>query len=164
MKTILAISPNTRRLGYAIVRGAQLTDSGQKYLGVRTQFHRIHRVGRPFLRSLVARHCPVVIITAKLRKQSNTAGNRLLQAIKRDLVKRGPPVVTFSRKDIRSAFAALTASQRPSKDTIMRVLAKWFPELEEYVPPRPRRAWDAQDHWTALFDAVSLAITYLHSQ
>ena len=116
----------------------------------------------PLFRSLVERHSPDMIVLPPPNNAAGTGRNRFLRALKIELA-RQPHVVTtsFSRRDIQATFGELLNMERPNKDVTMQALVKWFPKLLPYLP-KPRRAWDSEDYWVPMFDAVSLAVTYLH--
>jgi hypothetical protein len=115
----------------------------------------------PFIRNLVELHTPDVIVLPPRNNPAGTGRNRFLLALKIDLRFDRTTMATFSRYEIQKVFGSLIRQKRPSKDVTMGVLTKWFPELLRYLP-RTRRIWDPQDYWISMFDAVSLAITYMH--
>ena len=162
MKVILAVQPDGRQIGYAVFRGATLVDHGAKSLGFnRPLAQRLHRISVPFFRSLVERHNPDMIVLPPPNKMAGTGRNRFLRALTIELARQPNVVTSFSRRDIQATFGTLLNMERPSKDVTMQALVKWFPKLLPYLP-KPRRAWDSEDYWVPMFDAVSLAVTYLH--
>jgi hypothetical protein len=82
--------------------------------------------------------------------------SNLVRAVKQS---RMAATVTFSRRQIRKTFSA-GGQASVSKHSIILKLIRWFPTLERSQPFR-RRIWDAEDYWTPMFDALSLAVTFL---
>ncbi len=63
----------------------------------------------------------------------------------------------FSRSRVRTAFRFVG---KPTKDAIAKAIAERFPELRPRLP-RERKPWMPEDERRGIFDAVSLALTYL---
>ncbi len=68
-------------------------------------------------------------------------------------------VQLVSSRDVRECFRKLIAD-RPTKQRIMNALAEFYPGLAPLVP-RPRRAWDPQDYYVQMFDAVAHGFTWM---
>ena len=111
----------------------------------------------PFFRSLVEHHNPDMIVLPPQNNMAGTGRNRFLRAMTIELARQPNIVTSFSRRDIQAAFGTLLNMERPNKDVTMQALVKWFPKLLPYLP-KPRRAWDSEDYWVPMFDAVSLAV------
>jgi hypothetical protein len=161
MTTILAIQPEARQIGYAVFEGAALIDWGTKTLGVAGIPERVNRVALPLFRSLVDYHEPGVVVLPRPTKAGGTIRNQFLVEIRYELSNHGPSLASFSRNQIQGCFKAFLRSERPTKDRIMRLLVAWFPELRGALP-RPRKPWESQDYWVPMFDAVTMAVTWLH--
>jgi len=143
------------------IQGTVLVDWGSKDLGSGPLRDRIAEVGVPFFRTLVKWHEPAVIVLPTPTQVSTTARNRFLRAIRYESARYAHAVEGFGRHQVQETFKFALRSARPSKHPIMQVLVKWFPELTPSLP-KPRRLWESQDYWAPMFDAVSLAVTYLH--
>ncbi len=153
-KRILAIYPNSRGFGFAILEGRQrLIDWGM--VDVRAEKHKrcLKRIGE-----LIKRYDPAVVVTEDPDKCPHRGKRvrKLIDAI-RELAKttrtrwRG-----FSREQVRRTF------QRPvpvTKHQIAEGIAGRFLELASRLPPR-RKPWMSEDARMAIFDAVALAITW----
>jgi len=161
MRTILSIQPDGQRLGYAVFKDASLKAFGTKNLGKGTLGHRIHRIAMPFFRSMVREHEPDLIVLPHPTVRRGTGRNRFLRALRYELDRAPCATKSISRNEIKLSFGSVLKLKRPSKDRIMKALAEWFPNLLLYLP-KPRRSWEPQDYWYRMFDAVSLAVTYLH--
>ena len=160
MKTILALQPNAKQIGYSLFEGSTLVDWGAKDCRSEKTRPRLSHARLAFLGRLIDRYDPSVIVLPTGTKLRRTARNRFLRIIRRELSQYPNAIVTFSRHDIRKAFAPSLKVRKPSKQAIMQLLVKWFPELEA-VLPKPRRVQDDQDYRTPMFDAIALAVTYL---
>ena len=62
----------------------------------------------------------------------------------------------YSRAQIRDCFAFFGAK---NKYDIASLIAQEFPQLASRCPPE-RKPWMSEDYRIAMFDAVSLVITY----
>jgi hypothetical protein len=161
MKTVLSIHPSARQLGYAVFQDTTLVDRGAKHLAYKPLRQRTYQIAVPFFRSLIERYDPDVVVFPNPTKLPNTARNRFLRAMKYERAHHRSSVSNIARKDIRQTFKLFLHAREVNKDSIMLLLTKWFPELLEFLP-KPRRIWETPGYWVAMFDAVSLAVTYLH--
>ncbi len=162
MRTILAIQPTGRHLGYAVLKGATLVAFGTKFLTYNQRLpYRIHQVAMPFFRTLIEQQNPDIVIVPVPTRPVGSTKNRFLRALRVELIRRPLTIQSFSRRDIQQAFEPFLKKPRPSKDAIMTLLTRWFPKLATFLPVA-RRAWDSADYWVYMFDAVSLAVTFLH--
>lgn len=163
MKTVLAIQPNAARMGYAVFEGPELVDWGIKKLGtVLSLKTRMTKKAVRCLDQLVYRHEPEVLVLPDGRG-SSSGRNVFLKAVRSRAGEQAHITMTVTRGDVQRAFAGFLGTEKASKDEIMPVLARWFPELSPALPNR-RRLWDTEDYWVPMFDAVSLAITYMDKQ
>ena len=78
----------------------------------------------------------------------------LLRQISRWAIKHGIKVRSYSRGQIRKAFAP-----HRTKERIAAAVAFQYPELLPHLP-RPRKLWDAEALAMSVFDAASLAMTF----
>lgn len=161
MTTVLALQPDARQIGYAIFEGATLIDWGSKELGSGSLRCRITDIAIPCIRQLFKNLKPDVIVLPNPTKLAATARNRFLRAIRHEIEQHSCTIASISRHDIREDFKYVLKAEKPNKYSIMELLVRWFPELQPSLP-KPRRRWESQDYWTPMFDAVALAVTYLH--
>ena len=161
MNTVLAIQPEARQIGYAVFEGTDLIDWGCKNLPSVNLERRTAECALALFRSLISRHEPDVVVFPVRTETPWTARNRVLRVVRTEL--EGEPMVlkSFSRQEIRECFKCFLGFQ-PTKQQIMHLLSRWFPELETLVP-RARRPWESQDYWVSMFDSVALAVTFLHN-
>jgi len=161
MITILAIQPKARQIGYAVFEGPELIDWGTKTLALVAIPEGMNVVALPLFRELVNQHEPDVIVLPQPTKTSGTFRNEFMLAIRYELSNNKPALVSFTRSQIQACFKVFLQSERSSKDRIMQLLVTWFPELEASLP-QPRKPWESQDYWVPMFDAVTMAVTWLH--
>jgi hypothetical protein len=70
--------------------------------------------------------------------------------------RRGIPIYTYSREDVRRAFEYLGTT---NKHDMAEVIAKHIPTFERYLPPA-RKPWMSEDSRMAIFDAAALALVF----
>ena len=83
---------------------------------------------------------------------------QLVEQIAAYAVEEGLPVVKYSRDQIREVFEQFGAV---TKYEIAQLLLTEFKELEQRTP-RKRTLWVAEDRNMAIFDALSLAMTWFY--
>jgi hypothetical protein len=84
----------------------------------------------------------------------------LLEGLEETAVSKGIPVAQFTRAQVREAFQFLGS---PTRYAIVQTIAKNIPMFEPYVPP-VRKIWKTEDRRMALFDAISLLLTFYQMQ
>jgi hypothetical protein len=162
MNTTLGIQIDSRQLGYAVFEGGALIDWGIKDLRLRKK-RMTAGTALPLFGKLIDQYQPDVVVLPTRTRNPNSARSRFLEAIKLELARSTYKPVIYGRREIREALGPLIKAKSPSKYPIMKALVGWFPELQG-VLPKPRRRWDPEPYWTPVFDAVSLAATYLSKQ
>jgi hypothetical protein len=160
MKTIIALLPETRQIGYAVFEGKNLVEWGSKPIDSVGLHKRVYLVALPFFRSLVNRYEPEVVVLPERMDNLTTVRSRFIRAVRYELIRKPRTLFAFSRHVLHNAFKPFLKSQRANKYTIMQLLVQWFPELRRAFPP-PRRLWQSQRYWVSMFDAIGLVITYL---
>lgn len=150
---VMAIFPNTRGFGYAVFEGLLPIDWGVSDVqGINRNQVCIRRIA-----GLLGKYNPDVLL---LRDPAETRGRRLatlIEAIAALPRHPGAACLAISRVHVREAFGHIG---RPTRQTIAHAIADRIPFLEPLVPP-PRKIWNSENRRMALFDAVSLALTYL---
>ena len=125
---------------------------------------RVARALVPCLVALLDDHNPSVLVLPKTGKSSFRRSARVARGvavIAQEAAKRGIPVVFMSHGQVRDAFRAITGKRRVSKASINRVIVDRYPELAATLP-RLRRVWDPEQHYTPLFNAVSMYLAWRH--
>jgi hypothetical protein len=161
MKTILAIQPENRHVGYAVFEGNKLIDWGGKDLPRVPASERSDRETLALFHSLVKRHEPHVVVLPPPATLPENLRSHFVRTVRKASLEYLHDVEDFSREDVSECFRELCNLERVNKEMIMQTVVKWFPELQSCLP-KPRRLWNRQDHWVPMFDAVALAITWLH--
>jgi hypothetical protein len=154
---VLAIDPTVRGYAFAVLEGLNaIIDWGVTQVAPNEK-------NRRSLRSIeekIISYEPEVIVledcgangsrrSARVRKLIEQVS---LLAEKRRIARR-----RFSRSRVRAAFRFVG---KPTKDAIAKAIAERFPELRPRLP-RERKPWMSEDERMSIFDAVSLALTYL---
>ena len=152
-KTILALYPNQWGIAYALFQGTkELIDCGVAYVQPACNVKCKKRVEH-FLKY----YEPDILILRESVSKSGRRIKRLLKSLEQMAQANNLIVQSFSRKNIRTFFMGYNAT---TKFEISKVLIKVYPQLERYEYPK-RKQWLAEDPKTGVFDAVSLAVSYL---
>jgi Holliday junction resolvasome RuvABC endonuclease subunit len=152
---ILAIDPSTRRFGYAVLEGpSQLID-----WGVKETKNDKKRRSLKLIDELVNDYQPYAMVVEDYAGKGSRRCDRvtgLIDEIRELALKRKVKVKSFSRTEIKKAFAESGAT---TKQEIAIAIAKRFPELAPRLP-RFRKPWMSEDYRMSIFDAVALALTF----
>jgi hypothetical protein len=151
---VLSIDPASRGIGFALLEGPnRLIDWGfRNTRGDKDAQCKAH-VG-----AMIAHYQPDVLIledyggrkprrSERIRRLADTFAELAAQQRVRDC--------RVSPHTVRAMFPA-----RATKYDIARILAVRFPELKPWCPP-PRKIWLSEDSRINIFDALTLACTYL---
>jgi Holliday junction resolvasome RuvABC endonuclease subunit len=111
--------------------------------------------------ALIEQYEPSVLVVedygGKVSQRCERVG-QLIEEISKLAVKKRVRVKKFSRGEVKKAFAESDAT---TKQEIAIAITKSFPELAPWLP-RFRKTWMSEDYRMSIFDAVGLAVTYLH--
>ena len=112
--------------------------------------------------SLLALHGPDVLVLQDTSTRGTRRARRI-QALNRQALqlakRRGVPVRTYSRAEVREYFEEFGAT---TKQRIAETIGRYIPALSLYVPP-PRKPWKSADARMGIFDGAALAWKYLQS-
>ncbi|HZV69814.1 MAG TPA: hypothetical protein VFG10_09725 [Saprospiraceae bacterium] len=154
-KIVFAVYPNANGFGFVYMENARkLIDFGAirvRPLSNRKVLERINQTIN-YLR-------PSIVIVQDPEGKSSRSGNRVENLIKKIVIlakESNLSVVQFSRDQIRYVFEQFGAF---TKYEISQVLIKEFTELEDKLPKK-RKLWTSEDRNMAIFDALSLGITW----
>lgn len=157
-KRILALDPAYQGLGYALIEdhAVRLIDWGIKKC--RPNKNRIYLQKAE---ELFTRHKPDVLVVENVEGNTRRCRRvrKLIQEITKLAAKKKIEVRTFSREQVKKAFANTHAT---NKEEIAQVIAGFFPELAPRLP-RHREIWMSEDYTMSIFDAMALGMTYFHS-
>ncbi|MEZ4927903.1 MAG: hypothetical protein R3A50_16590 [Saprospiraceae bacterium] len=104
---------------------------------------------------------PSVVILLDPEGKSSRTGNRVKALIKKIVihaVEINLPLFQYSRDQIRNVFIQFGAT---TKYDISQVLLREFTELET-KSPKKRKLWTSEDRNMAIFDTLSLALTWFY--
>ncbi len=154
---VLSVYPNSKGYAYALMQGP-LTILKKKMVGIspidNTKI--IYEITK-----LMEEYSPDVIILedpmCKYARKSSR-GKQLLRSISSSAKYQGIKVYSYSREDIRLVFEIWKAQ---SKFEIAEVIAKNIKSFRILLYQKPKYP-SQQCYFEALFDAVSLGITYYY--
>lgn len=153
---ILAIDPTTKGFGYAIldlplrlVAWGMAHVEGEKRSGAIFRFEALLDQSRP--------DAVVLEDTAAPGSRRYPRVRDLLETLAKIARERGLEVHTVSRLAVIACFSS--KDEPATKHSIATTLAVAYPELAEKVPKK-RKTWQSEDERIAVFDALSLAVTF----
>lgn len=154
---IYAIYPNANGFGYVYMENARkLIDFGSVRINPIRNSQVINRIKKSFdyMR-------PSLVIVNDADGKSSRTGRRvrkLIDAIETYATELKLLVVKYSRDQIRDIFWEFGAV---TKYDISQTILAEFKELEMKLPKK-RKLWTSEDHNMAIFDALSLALTWYY--
>ena len=152
--TILALDPGLRDLGFSVLTGTRLLDSGVLTLRAVPPSRRLRTV-QARLEQWIAIHAPdaVVVESIPRRPLDALAGlpalGRLLRRVARHY---GLDLVTYSAKTARRT---VVGDGWAGKGEVAKTIAAHFPQLRVYRGQD--RKWKER-YWQNMFDAIALAL------
>lgn len=158
VRLILALYPNTRGIGYACfdMKEKKVVDTGTVTV---TRLWNEKTIGRVMEYIEFCRpHLVILRDAAPGGSSSETRAQKLIDEIARQSALMGINAHRYSRKQVKDVFEIFGAR---TKHEIVSQIVEWFPEMSARAP-RIRKIWMSEDYGMAVFDAVSLAMTYLY--
>jgi hypothetical protein len=153
---ILALDPTTKGFGYAVldlplrlVAWGMAHIEGEKRSGAILRFE-----------ALLDQFRPDAVVLEDTTAQGSRRYPRvrdLLDALAKVARERGIQVQSVSRLVVIAYFSS--KDEPATKHSIAKTLAVAYPELAERVPKK-RKTWQSEDERIAVFDALSLAVTF----
>jgi len=153
-ETILALDPGLRELGFAIMAGPKLVQSGVRPLYLSPARFRVGEARRT-LRQLLMAYRPQLVILERTNPHPTGTFNSvhlLARALLRMCIRRGIRTATYPTQTVRKA---ITGNGNAPKREISRVLAARFRNLHVYLTQDKK--WKER-YWQNLFDALALAV------
>ena len=154
---VFAVYPNANGFGFVYMENAlKLIDYGSVRITPICNTKIIDRIHRSF-----EYFRPSIVLVQNPEGKTSRAGKRV-----RDLVEKivayatanNLPVVQYSRDQIRDVFEQFGAT---TKYQISQILLGGFKELAS-KSPKQRSLWTSEDRNMAIFDALSLALTWYY--
>jgi len=156
-RTLLAIDPGFRELGYAVLRGPRLLASGVSPLKLLPRKQRIPEVHR-LLRHWMAMYRPSAMVLEQTHSQGKLTFSRVhdvAQEVVRFARRWKLTTATYSAQTVR---ASVVGSGRAVKREVAVVVAGRYPSLRMYVTQD--RKWKER-YWCNMFDAIALGLHHL---
>jgi hypothetical protein len=156
-KIVFSIYPNANGFGFVYMENPrELLDFGSIRINPVTNRKTLSRIKQAleYLR-------PSIVIVLDPKGKVSRTGKRVRQLIKNILVHARDAdlkVMQYSRDQIREVFEQFGAV---TKYEISQILLTEFKELELKMPKR-RKLWTSEDRNMAIFDALSLAVTWFY--
>lgn len=154
---VYAVFPNANGFGFVYMENARkLLDYGAVRISPISNRRVLDRIKRSF-----EYFRPTIVIVQDPEGKTSRTGNRVRKLIERIVAyaaEQKLPVVQYSRdqvKDVFEQFGAVT------KYEIAQLLLTEFKELETKAP-KERKLWTSEHHNMAIFDALSLALTWFY--
>lgn len=157
MNVVFAIYPNSNGFGFVYMENVRkLIDFGAVRINPISNRKVLERIKKSF-----DYFRPTLVIVLDPESNSSRTGNRvrkLIQKITSYAEEEKLPVVQYSRDQIRDVFEQFGVV---TKYEISQWLLTEFKELETRKP-RERKLWTSEDRNMAIFDALSLALTWYY--
>lgn len=156
-KIVFAVYPNANGFGFVYMENARkLIDFGAVRINPISNRKILERIKQSinYLR-------PSIVIVQDPEGKSSRTGHRVKQVIKKILVVAEELKLKtehYSRDQIREVLEQFGAT---TKYEISQVLITEFKELERKLPKK-RELWTSEDRNMAIFDALSLALTWYY--
>jgi transcriptional regulator with XRE-family HTH domain len=163
--TMLTLYPGTHKVGMAVFADADLVTARVCTLNAKRVPAGLGQAAKRLTRQLCDTYRPQVLIleqTASPGSRRSRHLPRMTEAVKAVAGARGIPVVAYTPQEVRAALAP--HGTRLTHFDIARMLTRLYPALARYAPKAPRRAWDPPPHYTSLFMAVALGVTWIKQQ
>ncbi|MBK8484896.1 MAG: hypothetical protein IPO86_06790 [Saprospiraceae bacterium] len=156
-KIVYAIYPNANGFGYVYMNSPRkLLDFGVVRINPICNFRILEKI-----KSSISYFKPAILILLDPESKSSRTGNRIKKLIDKISVyaqSENLQISQISRDQIRDVFENFGVS---IKFEISQWLLTEFKELETRRP-RERKLWTSEDRNMAIFDALSLALTWFY--
>jgi len=153
-KTLLALDPGLRDLGYAVLQGDRLLASGVSPLRLIPASRRVAEAQR-LVRHWLRLYHPRGIILERTSRHPSPALNRVhlfARSVYRLARRRRLMVRTYSAQVVRKH---LVGDGWAGKEEVAAAIARRFPSLRIYLTQD--RQWKER-YWQNMFDAIALAL------
>jgi hypothetical protein len=154
---VFAVYPNAKGFGFVYMGSPRkLIDYGAIKIYPVSNWKVMERV-----KQSIDYYRPSIVVVQNPEGKSSRTGSRVKQLVKRVVkyaVEQKLSVVRYSRDQIRDVFEQFGAV---TKYEISQLLITEFKELEP-KSPRKRSLWTSEDRNMAIFDALSLAMTWFY--
>ncbi len=140
---VLAVIVTSGKVGFALFRGQRLTDWGSSRLGSLNA-----ELAKRTMQRWIKQYRPDVVVTEAFPMMTR----------KGDRTRRVTQALSDAARDLEEVLVVSLERQQvfDNKYDEAEALAREFPELEPYLPRRPR-LWETEPTRVIMFEAVSLA-------
>ena len=156
-KIVFAVYPNANGFGFVYMENARkLLDYGAVRINPISNRKVMERIQKA-----IAYFRPSIVILLDPEGKTSRTGRRVTQLVKEIVayaVEEHLPVMQYTRDQIKDVFWQFGAV---TKYDISQVILKEFMELEPKSPEQ-RKLWTSEDRNMAIFDALSLALTWFY--
>ncbi|HEX3033938.1 MAG TPA: hypothetical protein VHT73_02250 [Thermodesulfobacteriota bacterium] len=162
---ILAIDPGTRDMGFALFEGYSLVRYWVKSLRKEKVPEDVVMKSKQIVLDLIQRFSPGVIVLGKIVHPGNKKKLALRRLVAQTKLLARKNKVKLYEYEQAAAREIISQGEKPTKRNTAILISSLYPELSVYVP-RPRRIlWKEKDfYWVNVFDACTLALTYLEKE
>lgn len=153
---VLALYPNPRGIGYALFNSPkELVDFGIGYIRPTCNTKAMKRV-----KKYLEYYMPDIVIVRDVKGSADRfkRTQKLIANICNESRAQELQVHSYSREQIKEVFSQFNCS---TKYEVATTIANWFPELKSFTAPK-RKPWEAEHHYTGVFDAISIAIVHYY--
>jgi len=161
----LALYPGTRKIGMAVFEKARLIEASVRNLRIKRVPWRLAEEGERLASHLFTTFCPETLVMEKTPYRGSRRSRflpRVVTPIKALARKRSITVIEYTPREIKEA---LSPPGTPlTKADLCQMIATRYPELTRYLPQKPRGIGDTEPHYTSLFMAVALGLTWIKRQ
>ena len=154
---VFAVYPNANGYGFVYMKNARtLLDYGSVRINPVNNSATLNRIKKAldFLK-------PSIVVVQNPNSKSSRTGPRVRRLIRKIIQyskSENLPLEKYSRDQIRSVFEQFGAT---TKYEISQLLITEFTELKT-MAPKKRKLWTSEDRYMAIFDALSLALTWYY--
>ena len=152
---ILSLAFASRRMGFVVAHGVDnLIDWGVKDIPGTDIDIALSKVQK-----LIDRYHPNVICIQDINDPECRLGKSvvtILSELKPVCKKQDVAFKTVSKSDVRKN---LGLSDKACKQEVVAEIANMYPQLQNLLPPPPRKLWEAEDRNTTTFIACSMILT-----
>lgn len=151
--TVLAIYPNHKALGYAVMdMPTHVRSSNYRYITPKNR-----KLYIEYVANLIERYQPELILMESLKSRKQNRGKRmqdLFYRIEDVIAEVGCPIQYYSRKIIRDTFLGLDKSE------IADIIIQRFPSYAERRPQTRAKPDGSESPAWSEFDALSMILTH----
>jgi len=157
--SVIAFFPNVRGVGFSYFKpNKEHYHSGM--ITTRDRFNNSKYIQR--IKECLDLYTPETIILEEYRKSKGSVKTKRIAELIRDISRYAKQhnitVVYYKRSNVRDVFSNYNLMK---KHDIAQLICVWIPSLEQYMYA-PRKEYKMEPYSSALFEAVSLCVTWFY--